>query len=299
MIDLSDTVDSFDEVRYLQLNPDVAEAVRNKQFCSGWQHYIIYGIHENRRGVPPEVYSRLAEIILVPDDPTKFDSESVPPADLRTRVHGSRDVLSFEHIGKQIASDIHGSIKMTIELNEHSRILDFGCGCGRVIRYFKSLCDSARFYGIDIDDVAISWCQSHLAKIADFSPNEQSPPLVFKNDFFDLIYCISVFTHLPEDMQFLWLEELARVTKPGGYLLLTVHGEELLNFEGKCKEQLQELGFFYFVGPGAEGLPDFYGTSFHTEHYIRRCWSRFFDIEQITKKGVANHQDLILCRKAV
>ncbi len=313
MTEMTDAFRNFDELAYLKSNHDVSEAVQKKRFSSGWQHYILYGFRENRLGVPPEVHHRVAEKIfesncfikpiseLIPpkDGFIKPSLESIPPKYLRKRVHGDEDILSFERIGKQVSSDIYSIAKTTIKLDEYSRILDFGCGCGRVIQHFQELYKNASFYGVDIDKEAILWCQNHLSKIGEFSANEQSPPLLFKDDFFDFIYSISVFTHLPEDMQLLWLEELRRVTKSGGYLFLTVHGEELLNATEESKKHLQKAGFFYSVGSGTAGLPDFYQTSFHTEEYIHRCWSKFFEIEKIIKKGIANHQDLIVCRKPV
>src|SRR5438046_2874585 len=55
-----------------------------------------------------------------------------------------------------------------------------------------------------------------------------APPLAFANATFDLAYALSVFTHLPEAMQHDWMDELRRVVRPGGYLLLTTHGERYL-----------------------------------------------------------------------
>ena len=236
-------------------------------------------------GAPPEECKAIKDIM-----------GSVPPEHLRKRTHGDECLSSFENIGRVISSDIHSSINSIIELGEHCRILDFGCGCGRVIKYFHESSANSRLYGTDIDEDVISWCQHHLSHIGEFITNEESPPLPFGDDFFDFVYSISVFTHLPEDMQFAWLEELRRVTKRGGYLLLTTHGEELFQTTSEeDKRQFREKGFYYSVGSGTEGLPDFYQTSFHTKDYIYSHWSKFFEIKKIIKKGIANHQDLILC----
>lgn len=284
----------FDESTYLKLNPDVLEAVQNRYFSSGWEHYISHGFRENRLGVPLEVYQAVKEIIQY--SPT----ESVPPEHLRKRVHGDENLLGFESVGRMVSSNIYSSIKSRIEWSEHLRILDFGCGCGRVIRHFHKLAGHCGFFGTDIDRDAISWCQRQLSYIGEFASNKELPPLPFDDEFFDFVYSVSVFTHLPEDMQFAWLEELRRVTKRGSYLVLTTHeGKDL--FESapeESKKRFEEDGFYYAAGPGTEGLPDFYQTSFHTSDYIYKNWGRFFEIVEIARKGIANHQDLILCRRS-
>jgi SAM-dependent methyltransferase len=156
---------------------------------------------------------------------------------------------------------------------------------------------SGALYGTDIDAEAINWCKSNMASVASFSTNAEWPPLAFGDRTFDLVYSISVFTHLPEDMQTAWLEELGRVAKPGSYLLLSTHGKELLpEVTAQDRERFAETGFLYLVGGGTAGLPDFYQNTFHAEDYIHKHWSRFFEIEAIVKGGIANYQDLIVCR---
>jgi SAM-dependent methyltransferase len=275
----------------LKHNPDVFEAVRNRYFLSGWDHYISHGYYENRPGVPVEVHNMIKEIME--------DDGPFPPENLRKRVHGDEDALSFSNIGKIINFNIYSSIKSIIRLSDQSNILDFGCGCGRVLRYFYKWYSDSLFYGVDIDQEAISWCQRELARIGKFVKNEESPPLPFCDEFFDFIYSISVFTHLPEDMQFVWLEELRRITKKGGYIIITTHGEELFNsyVPEVSRNQFIEKGFYYLIGEKTEGLPDFYHSSFHSKDYIYKNWSKLFEIDKIINKGIAGHQDLILCRR--
>jgi ubiquinone/menaquinone biosynthesis C-methylase UbiE len=63
------------------------------------------------------------------------------------------------------------------------------------------------------------------ARFAQFEVNGLAPPLAYEANHFDFIYALSVFTHLPESLQTAWMSELARVLKPGGYLLMTTHRE--------------------------------------------------------------------------
>jgi ubiquinone/menaquinone biosynthesis C-methylase UbiE len=285
-------IHGFSESAYLRMNPDVKRAVRKGSIPSGWQHFVSYGFRENRAGVSLELVHTIKSLF---DDDT---AESLPPKALRKRVHGDENSSTFATIGKVVSCDLIGAINSTFHLGARSHILDFGCGCGRVMSYFHTFCVDSILAGTDIDREAISWCQQHLSRIGTFSSNDDMPPLQFSDEYFDFVYSISVFTHLPEEMEFAWLEELKRVTKRGGYLILTTHGKELfVAFDREAKKHFRAAGFYYSIGAGTEGLPAFYQTSYHTEDYIYRRWGKIFDIIKIVKQGIANHQDLVVCRK--
>ena len=85
------------------------------------------------------------------------------------------------------------------------------------------------------------------------------------------------------------------MAKPNSYAFLTTHGESLAH--GPAAETLAKTSFYYQVGPGTEGLPEFYQTAFHSERYIKERWSEFFHIEAILPKYINGHQDLVVCRK--
>jgi SAM-dependent methyltransferase len=156
------------------------------------------------------------------------------------------------------------------------------------------------FYGSDIDEEAISWCRSNISGTAAFDTNGFWPPLQYSDNFFDLVYSVSIFTHLPEEMQNAWLSEPRRVTKPGGYLLLTVQGSDLFPSEHlprEAAEEFEQRGFYYIIGDKTEGLPDFYRTTIHSDAYIVSRWSEFFEIVSIRKKGLNRHQDIVVCKR--
>lgn len=290
---LQSPLKDFDEEQYLRLNPDVKQAVDAKQFSSGWHHFLLYGFLEERQGVTPDVQKVVNSLL------NSEQSEALPPENLRKRVHGEGNLASFESVGRMISLDIHNAINGHLSIENNTKVYDFGCGCARVIKYLKSILGNGIYYGSDIDEEAINWCSGNLSSIADFKVNVMNPPLPYDNCSFDFIYSISVFTHLPEDMQFLWLDELNRVSRKNALILLTTHGESLLkNVPDEITKQFLDHGFFYAVGEGTEGLPDFYQTSFHTHDYIKKSWSQYFEIVDIIPRGIANHQDLILCRKA-
>jgi SAM-dependent methyltransferase len=109
-----------------------------------------------------------------------------------------------------------------VELEELGAILDFGCGCGRVARYWTSL-EGPEVHGCDLSPDAVQWCAENLG--IDARVNGLEPPAPYPSQTFDLIYALSVLTHLTEPLQRRWVGELRRIAKPGGLLLVTTHGD--------------------------------------------------------------------------
>jgi SAM-dependent methyltransferase len=130
--------------------------------------------------------------------------------------------------------------------------------------------------------------------------NGERPPLDFPDRFFDLVYAVSVFTHLPESLQLAWLQELRRVTAPGGLVLLTVRGPSYA--DTLSPEKRVELGAHGFVfspmPPHLQHLfPAWYQTATMTEDYIRRTWSVVFEIVRRIPRAVDGAQDMIILRR--
>ena len=103
-------------------------------------------------------------------------------------------------------------------------VLDFGCGSGRVLRFWKKH-QQVEVFGTDYNPSLIEWCRRNLP-FATVSTNDADGPLEYEDSKFGLVYAISVFTHLSLEKQRYWLNELVRVTRRGGHLIITVHGRE-------------------------------------------------------------------------
>src|SRR5919198_1142369 len=147
----------------------------------------------------------------------------IPPRRLRAAV-GSPSIERYFAAGHGNAAGLLAALRhLGREIGEFESVLDFGCGCGRTLQNL-TLADGPTFHGCDVDEQAIEWAARHLEP-ARFEVNGFAPPLPYADDSFDLIYAISVFTHLAEENQFEWLRELARVSRPGGVCLLSIHGE--------------------------------------------------------------------------
>ncbi len=221
----------------------------------------------------------------------------LPPANLRYRVHGNPFIESYIGIGKEQKKDLESCLaKINKNISSFQNILDFGCGCGRTLISFKDD-DSCNFFGTDIDEEAIRWCQKNL-KFAKFDLNQALPPIQYKSSKFDLVYVISVFTHLNEELQFLWLNELKRITKPKGIILLTIHNIDLLRPRISKKENFSTVtktGFVHRKGEFLQGIfPDWYQTAYHSKEYVMENYSKYFKILNYIPKGMNNFHDVVL-----
>jgi SAM-dependent methyltransferase len=209
----------------------------------------------------------------------------LPPAELRYRVGASPDAEEFVRIGRTCASDIQSALrKVGRELESFKRILDFGCGCGRTLVHMKDLSANAQFDGTDIDVKAIKWCERNL-KFAHFSLSRETPPIDYAADTFDLIYAISVFTHLDEKYQFQWLEELRRIAQPGAMIVLTLHGAK--NDQDFLFERSYEEGLF----------PAWYQNTYHSQKYIFENFGKYFDVLGHFPQGLNDFQDVVVLQK--
>jgi len=119
--------------------------------------------------------------------------------------------------------------------------------------------------------------------------------------------CSSDLTHLREAMQMRWLDELARVTRPGAILLMTMHGETAIDFsrlapadyrrtrERVAREGLVVSGTNSQLDGHAEHEGE-YVNVYHSTDYVRRVWGRHFDVLHVLP-GYILHHDLVVMRK--
>lgn len=105
---------------------------------------------------------------------------------------------------------------------EGDKILDFGCGNGRLLELFDK--KEIEYYGLDTSQKLIDLAKSKYANSAvKFLKIPGQDSLPFPNDYFNVIYSIAVFHHLPgKDLRKELARELYRVLKPGGKIIITV-----------------------------------------------------------------------------
>jgi SAM-dependent methyltransferase len=213
---------------------------------------------------------------------------------LVTSVWNLRDFYQSGVLGAECIKAVLN--KNGLDIGTFRSILDFGCGCSRIMRQWKPLAHDTKLTGVDYNSRPIIWCKKNLP-FAEFNTNKLIPPLSFPDSSFDFIYSISVFTHIPSALQDSWLNELFRILKPGGYLLFTIHGKTRTS--DLAKEHVEkdfELGRAVTVRDKYAGTN--YCGAFHPEEYVRTQMAKRFNFVDFVPGGAKDaNQDMVLFQK--
>jgi len=224
------------------------------------------------------------------------DGFPLPPPNFIVLVTGSADTAWYTEGGRLAAGSLCDLLRAAgISPRDFRSILDFGCGCGRVIRQWPAV-TSAALYGTDCNPKLVAWCSRHLP-YAKFQSNTLEPRLDYADGMFEFAYALSVFTHTPEHLQQPWMTELRRILRPGGYLLITTQGNEFLSkLDQGERDRYRQGGMVVRYGEAA-------GTNlcsvYHPEAYVRTRLAETFTWIMSRPQGAAGNgrQDMYLFRK--
>ncbi len=159
------------------------------------------------------------------------------------------------------------------------RVMDFGCGAGRTLKHFAQEAERAEIWGVDVDAASIELLGETICPPFQVMRSGYMPPLELQSGSFDLIWSISVFTHLTQKNSLPWLLELHRLLKPGGLLIATYMGRwvsELLAGE-PWEEDRIGMNVLRHDHPASDGAP----LVLISDWWLREHWGRAFEVLQI------------------
>jgi len=222
------------------------------------------------------------------------DGLPLPPPYLIHAVTGREDEALFLESGRREARAITAALaRQGVDVGRLGAVLDFGCGCGRILRHFAGVRGPA-WHGTDYDPELLGWARQHLP-FATFQVNAFLGRLAFPDATFDLVYMFSVFTHLTEAQQLHWMAELTRVIVPGGHLYLALSGEKFLSLVAPTRLEEFRAGQLVVVWPEHAGR-NVCGT-YHPESYVRRTLARGLKVVDFVPSPDVKHLDAYLLRK--
>jgi SAM-dependent methyltransferase len=166
---------------------------------------------------------------------------------------------------------------------EGRRLLDFGCGAGRTLRHFLDEAGSAEIWGCDIDAESVDWLDRNLSPPLHALRNEAEPGLPFEDGHFDLVWALSVFTHLVDSWA-AWMLELHRVLADDGILIATSigpHHSELIAKEDWEEERIGMNALRHWASWDVGGP-----MVLHSTWWLRAHWGRAFEILEIDEAPV-------------
>ena len=230
----------------------------------------------------------------------------VPPIHLRALYYINDDEGYIES-GREDAIKVISTYRSRNPDVTPTAILDFGGSSGRVLRHMAQHSPSSNLYLCDKHVQSIEWAKVNLPGLVSFV-NEQHLP--FEDNSIDLVFAMSVFTHLRNDHY--WLLELRRILKPKGIAYITIHGdliyEQLLLGEYDYLKNQIDWGKNYPQELPAEKplvfLPDVKDPDktlmpfvFHSYEYCMYHWNKVLTVLNITKQK-HQYQDVVTMVKA-
>jgi len=157
-------------------------------------------------------------------------NDLVPPRDLVDFVGPSDFRVEGAHLLRLLVAV--GGLRTT------DRVLDIGCGCGRVAVPLMRYLTTGDYDGFDVGREAIEWCRREIAardprfrfRFADVANGAYNTAgataaaayrFPYDDDAFDFVFLTSVFTHMLPAALDRYLGEIARVLAPGGRVCAT------------------------------------------------------------------------------
>lgn len=220
----------------------------------------------------------------------------IPGPKLLHLIGGTCDARWFLGSGQAGAATVRDALAgQGVRLEDCEAVLDFGCGVGRVMRHWRGV-QGPRFHGTDYNPRLIAWCRRHLP-FAAFGVNGLDPGLAYPDGSFDVAYAFSVFTHLTSARQEAWMSELRRLVRPGGHLILSLHGEFYLQAMSDADRARFRTGGMVVVGGGRDGTNDC--ATFHPPSYVRIVLARDWEVCAHMPEGARGNpaQDLYVLRR--
>lgn len=168
--------------------------------------------------------------------------------------------------------------------------LEFASGHGRFTRHLVKALGAKRVTVSDVVPDAVDFSRRTFG-VAGFQSSSTPEDLVWPQCY-DVVFVLSLFSHLPRSTWGRWLKCLYDGVAPGGVLVFTTHGARATAFD---KVTLDDEGFFFAPSSESNAIdPNEYGTTFTSEAFVRARIAETVGAERLVHVAPVqfwNHQD--------
>jgi SAM-dependent methyltransferase len=242
-------------------------------------------------GQLPKSLSRAdwSRMLIDTADPKKADPRlpGLPPEEVQKLTNNMAGKATMK-AAAGIFANFSTLVSRHLDQTDAIRILDFGCGWGRIARFLPHLTETENIYGVDVDERLIQACRDHLTPMH-FEVITSGQPLPFGAEAFDVVISNSVFSHFSEASHRFHVDEIARVLRPGGLFLGTTlstrsiasmydkSADWITGITGPRKTFEAQLAAGAFVYASTGRWTD-YGIAFLPDGWTRNNWAPAFDV---------------------
>ncbi len=259
------------------------------------------------------VHDRTVDGVLLP---------GFPDISIQSRWVGSANENALDEAYRFYVNVKSSCKALGMPLHRNSKVLDFGVGWGRILRFFLKDVDDGNLFGVDIDPDILKVCEQTgmpgmLSKI------DPSGPTNFDTESFDIIYAYSVFSHLPEATHLEWIKEFAKILKPGGVFIATTWPRRFIEFCLSLNKNESDYPHHPVLNEWYEALskafpePDsafsaydagkfvyvstlnvpLYGDALISKRYIKQNWNKYLNLYKFVDDPNKCPQALIVAQK--
>lgn len=195
-------------------------------------------------------------------------------------------------------------VKAKVQIEKHgpvglpsAKVLDFGCGWGRLTRFFSRDLEPGALFGCDPVEEILDVCRETRVP-ATLAQSEFVPQRLPFDERFDVVFSFSVFTHISESAARSCLEAIHGGMKAGGLLLLTIRPPAYLDLSEAMHGARNSLGpdllaamadprYVFVPHPADPDHPQFdgtemtYGESVISIRYVKERWADLFELVEV------------------
>jgi SAM-dependent methyltransferase len=219
---------------------------------------------------------------------------SLPPQEMRLLSAGIAEADRFVASGRTGIEWLRSVLaRQGVSMDEGTDILEFGCGAGRYLRHLSDQAGS--LVGVDYNPYLLAWTEANLPFARSMVCGTR-PPLPEADDLFDVVYAVDVFSHLDDSSQVPWFDELARVLRPGGLLVITLYGASRTENLSIALRRTFGEGRLAVLWPALSGTNGC--AAYHPRAYVERVFGQRLPLVEHADHAAQDlRQDVAVFRK--